>query len=285
MTGKVIVVATEKGGDGKSTVMLILSEFFAEIKNKKTLDIDKDPQGNSSKKHVEMLIDPFADNIGGKMPLPHPEYNEICSTASLYADEDIFPYPTKLDNLYFLPAYGSQLQEIDSVEKDGLASKVYDKFVEKIELLKESFEYIFIDTRPSKGPLTTAAIRAADYILIPSQMEQFSIDGIYGMLQMVKTENYRRDKDNQLKLIGILPNHVRDTRLHSAFLEQLKETPGIKEYVIPYPLKKRTIYAEIMVDSHEPAFIHELKPSDPARKEAEQFCEYVYDIVENENNG
>ena len=279
MSAKVIVVATDKGGDGKSTVTLLLSEFFAAIKHKLVLGIDKDPQGNSSKKHVEMLIDPYAGDEGGKMPVNHPEYNIISSTASLYADEDILPYPTKIDNLYFLPAHGSLLQQIDSVNKDELSSKVFDKFVEKIDLLRPNFDFIFIDTRPSKGPLTAAAIRAADYILIPSQMEQFSIDGIYGMLQMVKTENYRRDKDNKLKLIGILPNHVRDTNLHNAFLKQLKSNDGIKDYVLPHHLKKRTIYAELMVDSHEPSFIHDLKTNDPARKEADKFCEYVYNYV------
>lgn len=110
-------------------------------------------------------------------------------------------------------------------------------------------------------------------------MEQFSIDGIYGMLQMVKAENYRRNEDNPLKLVGILPNMERNTSLHKQFKKALEETPGIAEYVIPVSLKKRTVYAELMVDSQEPSSIHQLQPSNPGRIEAEAFCEYVFKKV------
>ena len=59
----------------------------------------------------------------------------------------------------------------------------------------------------------------------------------------------------------------------------LQKTTGISEYVIPVSLKKRTVYAELMVDSQEPSSIHQLQPSNPARIEAEAFCEHVFKKV------
>ncbi len=60
--------------------------------------------------------------------------------------------------------------------------------------------------RASKGPLTIAAIKAASHVVIPAQMEQFSIEGIYGMLQLWKQESYSRPTERPINLIGILPN-------------------------------------------------------------------------------
>ena len=78
-----------------------------------------------------------------------------------------------------------------------------------------------------------AAFKAATHILIPAQMEEYSIQGIYGMLQLWKQETYSRDQDNPIELIGILPNKFRGVNLHRDFLEGLKNAPGIAEFVMP----------------------------------------------------
>lgn len=285
---KVIVIATDKGGDGKSTMSIQIAEHFAQTRNKKGLLIDLDPQGNSSQHFVRMEHDPFATK-GGKKPTKHPEYNPndpeqagwdgITSTADIFLGRDIYPYPTKIANLSVIPAYASLLQDVEEVSKDDVTKKVYNRFLQFIQLIKNEYDFIVLDTRPSKGPLTSAAIKAASDLIIPTVLEQWSIDGIYGLLQMWKTEAFNRSDENPLNLVGILPNMVARTKLHSTFLTSLHNSNSIKDYIMPYVLRKRTIYAELMVDGGEPQSIYQLPENHPARIESEEVCNYIYDKV------
>lgn len=140
------------------------------------------------------------------------------------------------------------LQKNEVVEKVHLQLK---KFL-SLPDVQNNYEVIIIDTPPSKGPLTLAAIKAASHVVIPAQMEQFSIEGIYGMLQLWKQESYYRTKDNPIDLIGILPNQVRDIKLHKHFLTGLCKMKGVANYVMPHVIKKRAIYTEILVEEANP---------------------------------
>jgi chromosome partitioning protein len=80
-------------------------------------------------------------------------------------------------------------------------------------------------------------------------------------------------------LIGILPNKLRQVNLHRDFLHGLAEAPGIAEYVMPYNLKERTIYAEVDVESANPRTIFDLSDSHVAKQEAVDVCEYIYQKV------
>jgi chromosome partitioning protein len=110
-------------------------------------------------------------------------------------------------------------------------------------------------------------------------MEEYSIQGIYGMLQLWKQETYSRSQDNPIELIGILPNKVRGVNLHRDFLKGLKNAPGIADFVMPYMLKERTIYAEVDVESANPRTIFDLGDNHLAKQEAIQVCEYIYGRV------
>lgn len=290
---KVITVAADKGGVGKTTVLIQMAEHFAHDRGKRGLVVDLDPQGNSSSRNVKMHYDPFSTD-GGKLPDKHPDYNPndpdqadwdgISSTADIFRGKDLWPYPSRIPNLQVIPAYASLLQDVEAVTKEQVAKKVYERLVNFIQLdfIKEEFDFVIIDTRPSKGPLTTAAIKAATHLLIPAMMEQYSIDGIFGMLQLWKSENYTRTPDRQLNLIGILPNLVTNVNLHKDFLFQLRQTTGISEYVMPCELKKRTVYAELMVDGASPRLIYELPDSHPAKQESEDVCNCLYERIFND---
>jgi chromosome partitioning protein len=110
-------------------------------------------------------------------------------------------------------------------------------------------------------------------------MEQFSIEGIYGMLQLWKQESYYRSKDNPIDLVGILPNQVRDIKLHKQFLGGLKMMKGVSDYVMPRVIKKRAIYTEILVEDANPKSIFELPEKNVARLEYESACQYIMEKV------
>lgn len=283
----IIVNATHKGGEGKTTNSIMLAEYAALILGLKTLIIDIDPQGNFSGRYIRMEYDPAYK--GGKIPALHPDYEpEIdndwdgrSSIANIFYGEEVIPYPTAITNLELLPAHSIKLQEAEAVTKNDVIEKVHLQLKRFLELpgVQNNYEIIIIDTPPSKGPLTIAAIKAASHVVIPAQMEQFSIEGIYGMLQLWKQESYYRTQDNPIELVGILPNQVRDIKLHKQFLTGLTHMKGVADYVMPHVIKKRAIYTEILVEEANPKSIFELPKDNVARKEYENACRYIMDKV------
>jgi len=284
---KVLVSATNKGGEGKTTTSINLAEYATLILKKRVLLVDLDPQANLSGRYIAMDYDP--SHQSGKIPGIHPEFdskedndwNGRSSIANIFYGEEVIPYPTSLPNLELLPSHSQRLLEAEAVTKNEVLEKVHLQLKYFLELpdLKQNYDLIIIDTPPSKGPLTIAAIKAASHLVIPAQMEQFSIEGIYGMLQLWKQESYRRDGTYPIELIGILPNKYRDINLHKAFLQELRTMPGIGSYVLPHPIKVRAVYSEILVDNASPKSVFELKPGHVARLECEMACRDIMDKV------
>lgn len=280
---KIIVNATHKGGEGKTTNSIMLAEYCALIMGLRTLIIDMDPQANFSGRYIKMEYDPAYR--GGKIPPLHPdfepetdkEWNGRSGIADIFYGEEIIPYPTSIPNLELLPAHSMKLQEAEAVTRNEVLEKVHLQLKRFLELkgIKNSYDVIIIDTPPSKGPLTIAAIKAATHLVIPAQMEQFSIEGIYGMLQLWKQESYGRSKDNQIELIGILPNQVRDIKVHKELLNQLREMKNTTQYIMPLLIKKRAVYTEILTEEANPKSIFELPENNVARKEYESACQYI----------
>jgi len=284
---KVIVNATHKGGEGKTTNSIMLAEYSAIILGLRTLIIDMDPQANFSGRYIKMEYDPA--HKGGKIPALHPDFEPgidkdwdgRSSIANIFYGEEVIPYPTAIKNLEILPAHSIKLQEAEAVTKNEVLEKVHLQLKRFLDLkdVQQNYDVIIIDTPPSKGPLTIAAIKAATHLVIPAQMEQFSIEGIFGMLQLWKQETYARNKENPLILVGILPNQVRDINLHKNFKEGLSIKKEIGNYVMPHAIKKRAIYTEILVENANPSSIFDLSKNDVARKEYESACNYIMDKV------
>lgn len=284
---KIIVNATNKGGEGKTTTSISLADYASLIMKKKVLCIDLDPQANFSSRYILLEHDPAYK--GGKIPSIHSDYEPEkdldwdgrSTIANIFYGEEVIPYPTGIPNLELLPSHSNKLQEAEAVTKSEVLEKVHlqlKRFLDNPDIKKE-YDIIVIDTPPSKGPLTIAAIKAASHIIIPSQMEQYSIDGIYGMMQLWKQETYARDKSRPIEFVGILPNQVRDINLHDQFYSSLRQLEGIKNFVIPYKIKKRAIYAEILAENAQPKSIFELPINHVARQELEAACKYIMERV------
>lgn len=286
---QIVINATHKGGEGKTTNSIMLAEYAALILGLRTLIIDLDPQANFSGRYLKMEYDQAYK--GGKIPSIHPDYEPDVDTswdgrssiANIFYGEEVIPYPTPICNIEILPAYSYKLQEAEAVTKNEVLEKVHLQLKRFLHLKEVNAQYdiIIIDTPPSKGPLTIAAIKAATHIVIPAQMEQFSIEGIYGMLQLWKQESYVRGQEEPISLVGILPNQIRDIKLHKQFLAELCNMKGVADYVMPHIIKKRAIYTEILVENADPKSIFELPKNNVARQEYEGACRYIMEKVLN----
>lgn len=289
---RVLVSATNKGGDGKTKTSILLAEYFTLIKNKRVLAIDLDPQCNLSHRFLDMEIDPIESQ--GKIPPVHPDYNKNdhsttddwdgrSSIADIFYGKSILPYPTHINLLDIAPGYAMKLLEAEAVRKSEVKGRVHSQMQLFINdpSLQENYDLVLIDTAPSKGPLTVSAVKSASHLIIPSQMEQNSIQGIYGMLQLWKQEALQRGGENPLNLIGILPNKIRDINLHRDLMQGLKEAEFIREFVMADSLKLRSIYAEVDSEGANPRSIFNLSDSNLAKRESLKVCNYIYDKVFN----
>lgn len=282
---KVIINATNKGGEGKTTLSILLAEYCALVLNKKVLLIDLDPQANFSKYYLDLEYDPFYK--GGKIPPLHPDYDTNTDTAwdgrssiaNIFYGEEVVPYPTYHKNIEILPAHSHKLQEAEAVTRDEVVEKVHmqlRKFIE-LEEVQAEYDLIIIDTPPSKGPLTIAGIKACSHLVIPAQMEEDSIDGIYSMMQLWKQEAYSRPQNYPIELAGIIANRFRHVALHKDFYNQLKSLDSTKDYLLNNKIQERVIYGELRVKDEQPKSVFELPNNHIARQECEKAC---YTIME-----
>lgn len=281
---KVIAAVNNKGGVGKTTVSKLLTEYIASIRGLKTLAIDMDAQCNFSNRFLKMEIDTTEKE--GKLPPIHPEYDAQedaewdgrSTIADIFFSKLVYPYPTRIKNLDILPANSSKLLLAEQVRRAEVIEKVHaqlEKFLNLTEV-KEAYDVVIIDTPPSKGPLTSSVIRAATDILIPSIMEPQPIEGIYGMLQLWRQEQLRRDTNNPLNLIGILPNKFKSiSNLHQGYLKSLENNKNISDFIIPAKLCDRLIYAEVDAEGAVPQSVFDLSKNHVARIEVMQALDMI----------
>lgn len=291
----VLSVVNNKGGVGKTKVVSLISEYLAKYHtqykiNKKILLVDLDAQCNLSSCFLEMENDPYAKE--GLLPPVHPQYDLTeeeqqwdgrSNIANIFFGEPVIPYSTYVDHIDILPAHASKLLEAEAVRKDEVLEKIVQLFSDLIHHrdVTDLYDMVIIDTGPSKGPLTRAAIRASSHILIPSVMEIKCIQGIYGMMQLWRQENFLRESSNPLKLVGILPNKFKaNTSLHQSLLAELKAKDNkISEYVMPMELPDRIIFAETDFKQANPKTIFDLPENDKIRIQAIEACHFIMEKV------
>lgn len=283
---RILVVAQNKGGDGKTTLSRLVSEYLARA-GLRVLAIDLDPQANLSQRFLKMDIDETGEDT--VLPPIHPEYapdsdpddaswNGRSSAADIFQAQGVFAYTTGIENLDILPAYGKELRDIELVTKDAVKARVHDALKTFLanEEVRDTYDVIVIDTSPSKGPLSQSAIRAATHMIIPCQMEQQSIEGLHGMLQLARRENRLRAIDDPLKLIGILPTKFRKgVAIQEGIRIGLQADETIAPYLIPHVLGLRSPFSESDHPGTVPRSLFDLNPRIQAKVEAEAVCKFI----------
>ena len=163
--GKIISLVNQKGGVGKTTTSINLSNSLGHL-GKKTLLIDLDPQSNST---TGLGVD--------KLKIKNSIYNVIMGHCTI--SEAIIKTPYK--NLSMIPA----LIDLAGVDIELIQIGVYDKEFRITEQLKERYDFIIIDCPPNLGVLTTNALAASDSVLIPIQCEYYSLEGVNQLLHTI----------------------------------------------------------------------------------------------------
>lgn len=182
--GKIIAVANQKGGVGKTTTSINLAAGLAYL-HKKILLIDLDPQGNATqgsgtlREQIEystydlLLSEKSVDEI--KLQLKLPPMDIIPSTIEL-AGADL------------------EINQI-SQQREQLLKK-------KLDLVKDHYDYIIIDCPPSLGLLNTNALTAADSVIIPVQCEYYALEGLTQILSTIRL--VQRLFNSKLRIEGVL---------------------------------------------------------------------------------
>jgi chromosome partitioning protein len=282
---EVIAFLNNKGGVGKTTCSRTMAEYLSRVKKIPTLAIDFDPQCNFSHQYLKMEIDPASPE--GLMPPIHPDYNPEdpedagwdgrSSIAGIFYGHGVVPYPTYIEHLDLAPGHAEKLLAAEAVRKTEVVEKVHKQLSNFLNSsdVKSTYKAVVIDTAPSKGPLTVSVIKAASHIIIPSVMEEQPVQGIYGMLQLWMQESLARDKNRPLKLVGILPNMFKQTRLHKDILTSLQENSAIGKYIMPVKLSQRIVFAEIDSEDANPRSIFDFQNNHVAKQEAAEVCEFI----------
>lgn len=190
MCGKIITIANQKGGVGKTTTAINLSSAIA-MNNKKVLVVDFDPQGNCS------------SGFGIKK-----ENNTIYEVIMGKIDISDVIIPTKVENCFLIPANinltGATVELVDRENREFYLKSALSK-------IKDKYDYIFIDCPPSLGLLTVNGLAASDTVLIPLQTEFFALEGLS---QLMNTINLIKKSFNpDLQIEGVLLTML-DKRTH-----------------------------------------------------------------------
>lgn len=181
--GKIIAIANQKGGVGKTTTSVNLAASLG-VLEKKVLLIDADPQANASS---GLGIDVDAIEIGSYQVIELSNTPEEAIVKCSAPNVDIIPAHIDLVAI--------EIELVDKENREYMLKKA-------LETIKDKYDYIIIDCAPSLGLLTLNALTAADSVVIPIQCEYFALEGLGKLLNTIKSVQKLHNPD--LDIEGLL---------------------------------------------------------------------------------
>ena len=251
--GRIIAIANQKGGVGKTTTSVNLSACLAYL-GKKVLLVDIDPQGNASsgvgvnKGEVQQCIyDVLIDDVNVKDTI----------------------LETKVENLHIVPATislaGAEIELVSTISREVRLKRA-------LQEVQSLYDYIVIDCPPSLGLLTINSLTAADAIIIPVQCEFYALEGLSQLLSTIRLVQKHLNKN--LAIDGVLLTMFdARTNLGIQVIEEVKKYFQDKVYKTIIPRNVRLSEAP----SHgEPIIIY-----DPKSRGAEVYLELAKEVIRN----
>ena len=250
--GKVISVANQKGGVGKTTTTVNLSTLLAK-KGKKVLLIDTDPQGNAT------------SGLGITKKLELSVYDILVGDTAF--DETI--QETTIKNLSVCPSNislaGAEVELVSMMSRE-------QRLKTKLDVIKDRYDYILIDCPPSLGLITLNAFTASDSVLIPVQCEYFALEGLGQLLNTVNLVKKHLNKNLEIEG-ALLTMYDARTNLSNQVVKEVKKYFEDKVYKTVIPRNVRL--------SEAPSYGMPISLYDPRSKGAKAYEKFTKELLKN----
>ena len=249
--GKVVAVANQKGGVGKTTTTVNLGACLAEM-GKRVLLMDLDPQG-----HVSSGLGVEKSTINSCM------YDVVINNVPL---RDII-IPTAFKNLWLAPSTidlaGAELELVPAISRET-------RLREALAGYRGQYDFLFIDCPPSLGLLTVNALTAADTLLVPIQCEYYALEGLSQLMNTIHLVRTHLNPDLQLEGV-LLTMYDSRTNLSAQVEAEVKKYFRDKVY--------RTIIPRNVRLSEAPSHGLPIISYDPKSKGAEVYSELAKEVI------
>jgi chromosome partitioning protein len=254
--GKIIAIANQKGGVGKTTTSVNLAASLG-VLEKKVLLIDADPQANASS---GLGIDVESVEIGSYQVLEHSNTPEEAIVKSSSPNVDVIPAHIDLVAI-----------EIELVDKENREYMLK----QALEKIKDKYDYIIIDCAPSLGLLTLNALTAADSVIIPIQCEYFALEGLGKLLNTIKS--VQKIHNPELDIEGLLLTmYDSRLRLSNQVVEEVQK--HFNDMVF------KTIIQRNVKLSEAPSFGESIIAFDATSKGATNYLSLAEEVIKKNSN-